>query len=104
MKTILSVLVIAASAFLGISSVGADSGNPRPVLTPGSDASFDKRLPPVLPGEEVSDGKETMKVWSSSGPVPVGEAPELASGNAGSLYRGDQHLDVIVDRRGERKR
>jgi len=49
---------------------------PEGFATPGSDASFDMRLPPVLPGEEVSDGKNRMKMWSTSGPVPVAPAPE----------------------------
>lgn len=35
----------------------------------------DSRLPPALPGEEVSDGKKTMKLWSTSGPVPVAATP-----------------------------
>ncbi|NMC64480.1 MAG: hypothetical protein GYA55_15045 [SAR324 cluster bacterium] len=41
-----------------------------------SDASFDKRLPPVLPGERMNDSGHEVRVWSSSGPVPVSQAPE----------------------------
>ena len=40
-----------------------------------SDASFDKRLPPVLPGEQVNDSGRKMKVWSTAGPVTVSSAP-----------------------------
>jgi len=36
--------------------------------------TFDPRLPPVLPGEEVQVGDETMKVWSTGG-SPSSEAP-----------------------------
>jgi hypothetical protein len=71
--------------------------NEIPEATPNgaSDASFDKRLPPVLPGEEVSDGRKKMKVWSTSGPVPVSPPPEpWVQGNTqpGSV-------SVIVDQR-----
>lgn len=41
-----------------------------------SDASFDKRLPPVYPGELVKDSGKKKRVWSTSGPVPVSEEPE----------------------------
>jgi len=61
------------------SKVKAQSENdPVPDSTPNqaSDASFDKRLPPVLPGEHVNDSGRQMKVWSTAGPVPVSEAPE----------------------------
>ena len=81
-----------------------------PDATPNqaSDASFDKRLPPVLPGERVNDSGREMKVWSSSGPVPVADEPEpwnrkqndrltVGSGNNGSI-------GVIIDERKGRKR
>lgn len=41
-----------------------------------SDASFDKRLPPVLPGERVNDNGRDMRVWSTAGEVPVSQAPQ----------------------------
>ncbi len=41
-----------------------------------SDASFDKRLPPVLPGERVNDNGRDMRVWSTAGEVPVSRAPQ----------------------------
>lgn len=58
-----------------------------------SDASFDKRLPPVLPGEEVKDSGKKMKVWSTSGPVPVAQPPEPWKG---TIPPG---LGIIVDQR-----
>jgi hypothetical protein len=70
------------------------------VATPGSDASFDKRLPPVLPGEEVSDGKNRMKMWSTSGPVPVSAAPEPWKESPEEQRRIlGSGVGVIVDRR-----
>ena len=62
-----------------------------------ADAQFDKRLPPVLPGEEVSDGKNKMKVWSSSGPVPVGRAPEPWA--EPGKTRISPEVGVVIDQR-----
>ena len=68
---------------------------PKHAPTPNqaSDASFDIRLPPVLPGEEVSDGEKKIKVWSTAGPVPVGRAPEPWK------ERRQDPLNVIIDGR-----
>ena len=60
-----------------------------------SDATFDKRLPPVLPGEEVNDSGKKMRVWSTSGPIPVSEAPEPWRAK-GELPAG---VGVVVDNR-----
>lgn len=70
-----------------------------------SDASFDKRLPPVIPGEAISDSGRKTRVWSSSGPVPVSEAPDpwKNNGGAGANSGGTTSLppgtEVIIDRR-----
>ncbi|MCO6431686.1 MAG: hypothetical protein J5J00_12575 [Deltaproteobacteria bacterium] len=72
-----------------------------------SAASFDGRLPPVLPGEVVADGDRKMKVWSTSGPVPVNDPPAapgaphpgIAPGTAGIGEVG-----VIIDRDSGKKR
>ena len=73
---LLSILPIHTAALAD----GMDSipNAPLPHATPNerSDASFDSRLPPVLPGEEVNDDGNKMKVWSSAGGVPVSPAPE----------------------------
>lgn len=63
-----------------------------------SSASFDKRLPPVLPGEEITKNGKTMKVWSSSGPVVVSEAPEPWKTPAQQLPSG---IGVVVDQRND---
>lgn len=79
---------------------GADR---EPEATPNqaSDASFDKRLPPVLPGETVSDSGGKLRVWSTAGPVPVASAPEPWRDNSalpnGSATNGG--IGVIVDQR-----
>lgn len=73
-------------------------------VAPGSDAQFDKRLPPVLPGEVVNDSGKKTKVWSTSGPVPVAEAPEpwkeRRRNHALEVTEdGQGNIGVIVDRR-----
>ena len=70
---------VLASA-IGVRGAIAD-GEPVAGATPNqaSDASFDRRLPPVLPGERVSDDGHTMRVWSTTGPVPVASAPEISA-------------------------
>lgn len=74
----------------------------RPAATPNqaSDASFDKRLPPVLPGEEVNDSGRTMKVWSTAGPVPVSTAPEPGRCGRAGCGAGLGDIDVVIDGRG----
>jgi hypothetical protein len=54
---------------------------------------YDKRLPPVLPGEEiVTETGQRMRVWSSSGPVPINPPPQPQQLGGG--------VPVIVDGRG----
>ena len=53
---------------------GADSFK-EPSPQNGSLASFDKRLPPVIPGEEIGTGNKKMKVWSTSGDLAASEPP-----------------------------
>ena len=65
-----------------------------------SAASFDKRLPPVLPGEEITKDGKTVKVWSSSGPVVVAESPDPAHTPGQQLPAG---VGVIVDQRDDHK-
>jgi len=67
----------------------------------GSAASFDKRLPPVIPGEEIQDGNKKIKAWSTSGSVSVSEppkAPELPNTQP-SLKDATGGVGVIVDGR-----
>jgi hypothetical protein len=64
----------------------------------GTSKQYDPRLPPVLPGELiVTEEGERMRVWSSSGPVPVNPPPQpQAFGTAGSIP------GVLVDARSRR--
>lgn len=59
---------------------------------------YNNRLPPVLPGEEVvTETGQRMRVWSSSGPVPMNQQPtpqQIPSGVGGTGGIG-----VIVDGR-----
>jgi len=81
MKRALALLILAL--FPGfIFADGVESNTPssgsiaNAPVNKASDASFDKRLPPVLPGERMNDSGHEVRVWSSSGPVPVSQAPE----------------------------
>lgn len=104
---VLLVLLTAGSAYCDDGSSGAvRQGEVPPGSESESAASFDKRLPPVLPGEEVRDGKKKMKVWSTSGPVPVNNdaaaAPEPWK-KSGEVNLGE--VGVIIDREdGSRRR
>ena len=79
-------------------SQGAAKANPSGITKEGAE-----RLPPVLPGQEVQDSAgNRMKVWSSSGGVPVAPAPEPFE--ATTSLSGGGRLDpskvgVIVDNR-----
>ncbi len=69
------------TAFLFILSsvpfVFADGDNLESNTGTAFDTHSDKRLPPVLPGEEVQVGGKRVKVISTSGPVPVGSPTDL---------------------------
>jgi len=84
-------------------SIGTTAQTMADVAKVGSAASFDKRLPPVIPGENIQHNGRTMKVWSSAGPVPVGQvpAPPAAPQAPGQAQVGGAlpNLGVIVDQR-----
>lgn len=61
---------------------------------------YNDRLPPILPGEEVvTETGQRMRVWSSSGPVPVNPqpTPQPLPGGVGGAGVG-----VIIDGRADR--
>ena len=70
----------------------------RNTVNSASDASFDKRLPPVLPGERMNDSGRNVRVWSTAGPVPVSKAPEPWNDKKVVGGQGSS-VSVIVDRR-----
>lgn len=65
----------------------------EPDYIPDSERS--KRLPPLLPGQEVSHGGRKMRVWTTVGPVPVSPAPEPFKDREQVVTPGS----VIVDSR-----
>ena len=66
----------------------------------GTDASVaDKRLPPVFPGEEVKDGKNTIKTWTTTGPVPVSRPPEPWKDDTNYGLRLNNGVGIVVDGR-----
>lgn len=67
-------------------------------IAPGSDAQFDRRLPPVLPGEVVNDSGRRMRVWSSSGPLEIG-SPDSARCMGASCYK-DASGNVYCEKNG----
>ena len=72
------------------------SGKEGQALQATAQGTLDPRLPPVLPGEPVVRGGKKMNMWSTSGPVPVGDAPEPFE----DKQRIDvDDVDIIVDQR-----
>ncbi len=89
---------------------------PRAELA-GSDASFDKRLPPVLPGESVPDSGKRMKVWSTGGELASQKPPrpestcrvlkDTKTGKVSELCDRDElpsGLGIVVDGRASEER
>jgi hypothetical protein len=64
-----------------------------------SAATFDKRLPPVIPGEEISDGKDSMNVWSTSGSPTGGNVPQPPSPPGSNNNSAVGNIGVIIDGR-----
>jgi len=65
---------------------------------PEASNTRDPRLPPVLPGEEVTtENGDKMRVWSSGGPVSVGAVPQAPQLNNNAPNLGG--VGVIVDQR-----
>jgi|GEM_PF-2358002 len=79
-----------------------------------SNASFDRRLPPVIPGETLPDGAGGTKVWSTGGspvgsgvaPVPpqAPSAPSIPGENDGLDSSLPPNLGIIIDQSGRRGR
>ncbi len=98
----LSLLIITSIAIVNLAYADSEwSEEAATALPEHSDtkaAPLDPRLPPVIPGEEITRGGKKIKIWSSSGPVPVAEAPEPWRS------RNNENLDalkggIIVDGR-----
>lgn len=99
LSPLLLALTVNSSSVSVARADGKTDGAPDRVGNPTS-RQYDQRLPPVIPGEEVvTEGGQRMRVWSSSGPVPVNPVPtpQTLNGNGNGYGPG-----VIVDGRGER--
>lgn len=113
-----AVITFIFSLFSIPSAVLADAdvrGDPPPSQQPsGSNASFDHRLPPVIPGETLHGPGGDMAVWSTSGNLGGGTPPRVngapnpplpktvegaESGWSGQGGELPEHLGVIVDQR-----
>lgn len=96
------VLLLVFSCLLAVTAF-ADGESPSAAVEAGvahAPGSIDKRMPPVIPGQAVSDGRKEMNVWSTSGPVAVSEAPEpFAPKRAKSAQVQDLPSQIIVDGR-----
>lgn len=100
-------LWFAASSARGDGEAGREDYSSRQNTNPdseyvnaASDASFDKRLPPVLPGERLKDSGTVTRVWSTSGPVVVGNPEGVTGDDALRLGHDGTSIGVIIDRRG----
>jgi len=77
---------------------GKEDGGAKGEVASRSAASFDKRLPPVIPGETLRDNENRkIKVWSSTGPVVGQKAPDASqAASSGGVPAG---TSIIVDQR-----
>ncbi len=82
------------SPFVLFADGNTDKIKPEPSLQ-----ERDTRLPPLLPGEEVKAGSKTVKIWSTSGPVSVGKAPEPWKSEDSEAKELLENGRVIVDQR-----
>lgn len=90
-------------------SVASDPSPPsressKDVADTGSAASFDKRLPPVIPGEQIQHNGRKMRVWSTSGEVPVGQVAQPPQAPANGQQSVLPNVGIIVDQRRPNRR
>lgn len=74
-------------------------GDQRYGIRPTPQPTLDPRLPPVIPGEVVERGGERMKVWSSSGPVTTGDAPQAPQPGSVGVMIDQRDRNRDFDRR-----
>ena len=95
-----AVVTLVICAALPMNSARADGKVAAESGANPTTRQYNDRLPPILPGEEVvTETGQKMRVWSSSGPVPVNPQPtpqQLPSGIGGA------GVGVIVDGRTDR--
>lgn len=96
------ITVLADSSYsLGGDEVHLKSSAPSQVAPAAADSKLDdSRLPPTIPGEEITRNGKKYRVWSTSGPVPVSEAPEpWRRRNERGLDRVKGGVGVVLDQR-----
>lgn len=100
---ILSAFMLVSSP---LSSAFADGeqngGNGSSIVSEGTKTSkqlYDKRLPPVIPGQEVQANGKKMNVWSTSGGVPVSQPPQPWHAESGDVHINGNGVGVVVDSR-----
>jgi hypothetical protein len=99
MKNFIKIFIYSICLFVLVDSVFAEQ-EAIDKVSKASDASFDKRLPPVLPGEEVRDGDKKIKVWSTSGSMSVSEVPPVPQApSVGDNHVKIDEVGVVVDQR-----
>ena len=100
MKTRILILALGVLGIVFLLNIAYADGNSQNGQNSGQ-IGRDGRLPPVIPGETVElPSGEKMKVWSSTGPVPIATVPTVGNGYNGGV--GD--IDVIVDDRHDDRR
>jgi hypothetical protein len=98
-------LLITTLLFTGAAKADGDpnSQTGAQIEVPGSTKTsrqlLDKRLPPVVPGQEVTANGKKMNVWSTSGEVPVSQPPEPWRHDRDGKHLNQQGIGVIVDER-----
>ncbi len=98
-SSLLLNLIVAPAAFCD----GMESGDqqvPAPRSGTGTSAELgDKRLPAVMPGQEVEAHGRKMNVWTTSGPVPVAQPPEPWKKDSEQIKVNANGIGVVVDQR-----
>ena len=97
------LLILIPPGLAGASDEAPAVTQQQDVAVTGAAASFDQRLPPVIPGESIQHNGRGMRVWSSSGPVPVGQVPQ-APGAGQPPVQNIPNVGVIVDQRSDKGR
>lgn len=92
-------LITALALFLPLAAnadgAASESAQAAQGAAKSSNASFDKRLPPVLPGETIEGHGQKMKVWSTAGSMAQESAP-----SAPGAIIPPASIGVVIDSRG----
>ncbi len=104
MRKSLLLFVLLLAPFLVFADGAPDRDGFSVKAGASKDPQHDKRLPAVLPGEEVKTEDGGMNVWTTTGPVSVDNAPEPFQKDR-EFHRGPNSgnsVGIIVDGRAPR--